>query len=74
MENDNAEGCEDFFWFDPINNVDEIVGLSEQTSWRVKGRYVAEPSNKPSSGTKDICNDPIFTSKNFVFKTLLRKH
>ncbi|KAL7582691.1 uncharacterized protein LOC128128961 [Lactuca sativa] len=39
----------------------ETVGLSERTSCRVKGRYVAEPINKPSSfdkpstsGTKEI--------------------
>ena len=41
-----------------------MVGLSERTSWRVKGRYVAKsinnPSNfdKPSSiGTKEIPNE-----------------
>ena len=61
VEKDNAEGCEEFFWSAPIDNADETVGLYEQTSWKVKGRYVVEPLNKPSSsdkpstsGTKDI--------------------
>ncbi|XP_052627093.1 uncharacterized protein LOC128133623 [Lactuca sativa] len=65
VEKDNAEGCEDFFWSAPIDNADETIGLSEQTSWRVKGRYVAEPLNKPSSSdkpstieTKDIPIEP----------------
>ncbi|XP_052625848.1 uncharacterized protein LOC128132888 [Lactuca sativa] len=49
----------------PIDNADETEGLSEQTSWRVKGRYVVEPINKPSSfdkpstsGTKEILEEP----------------
>lgn len=61
VDKDNAEGCGDYFWSAPITNSDETVGLSERTSWRVRGRYVAEPINKPlsfdkpsSSGTKDI--------------------
>ncbi|XP_052621843.1 uncharacterized protein LOC128127401 [Lactuca sativa] len=45
---DNAGGCDDFFWSAPIDNADETVGLSEQTSWRVKGRYVPVTSQKHS--------------------------
>ena len=65
-DKDNAEGCDDYFWSSPIDNADETVGLSEQTSWRVKGRYVVEPINKPSSfdkpstsGTKEIPEEPM---------------
>lgn len=65
IDKDNAEGCDNYFWFAPIDNADETVGLSEHTSWRVKGRYVVEPINKPSnfdkpstSGTKDIPEEP----------------
>nr|KAJ0203047.1 hypothetical protein LSAT_V11C500252350 [Lactuca sativa] len=43
-----------------------IVGLFEKTTWRVKGRYIPEPINKPSSfdipgssGTKDVPEEPM---------------
>ena len=49
VNEDNAGGCDDHFWSAPIDNADDNVGLSERTSWRVKGRYVAEPLNKPAS-------------------------
>nr|KAJ0193880.1 hypothetical protein LSAT_V11C800452020 [Lactuca sativa] len=49
VDKDNAEGCKDYFWSAPIDNADETVGLSEKTTWRVKGRYILEPINKPSS-------------------------
>ena len=52
VDEDNADGCDNFFWPAPIDNADETVGLSEKTSWRVKGRYVAKPLNKPSSFDK----------------------
>ncbi|KAL7590353.1 hypothetical protein Lser_V15G35620 [Lactuca serriola] len=65
IDEDNAEGCEDYFWSAPIDNADETVGLSEKTTWRVKGRYIPEPINKPSSfdipstsGTKDVPEEP----------------
>ena len=61
VNEDNADGCDEFFWSAPIDNADETVGLSERTSWKVKGRYVAEPLNKPTnfdvpstSGTKEV--------------------
>ena len=61
VNEDNADGCDEFFWSAPIDNADETVGLSERTSWKSKGRYVPEPLNKPdnfdvpsTSGTKDI--------------------
>ncbi|KAL7591115.1 uncharacterized protein LOC111887420 [Lactuca sativa] len=41
VNEDNDDGCEEHFWPAPIDNADETVGLSERTSWRVKGRYVA---------------------------------
>ena len=50
--NDNAKGGDDYFGSAPINNADKTAGLSEQTSWRVKGRYVVESINKPSSFDK----------------------
>nr|KAJ0219002.1 hypothetical protein LSAT_V11C300151690 [Lactuca sativa] len=66
VDEDNAEGCEDYFWSAPIDNADETVGLSEKTTWRVKGRYIPEPINKPSSfnipsksGTKDVPEEPM---------------
>ena len=38
----------------------------EKTTWRVKGRYIPEPINKPSSfdipstsGTKDVPEEPL---------------
>ena len=70
VNKDNADGCEEYFWLAPIDNANETVGLSERTSWRVKGRYVAEPLNKPSSfdkpsssGTKEIQRVPIKESR-----------
>ncbi|XP_052627571.1 uncharacterized protein LOC128134144 [Lactuca sativa] len=66
VDEDNDEGCEDYFWSAPIDNADETVGLSEKTTWRVKGRYIPEPINKPSSfdipstsGTKDVPEEPL---------------
>nr|KAJ0200527.1 hypothetical protein LSAT_V11C600321740 [Lactuca sativa] len=66
VDEDNAEGCEDYFWCAPFDNADETVGLSEKTTWRVKGRYIPEPINKPSSfyipstsGTKDVPEEPM---------------
>ncbi|XP_023734201.1 uncharacterized protein LOC111882066 [Lactuca sativa] len=41
----NKDGCDEFFWSALIDNAEETKGLSERTSWRVKGRYVAEPLN-----------------------------
>ncbi|XP_052620940.1 uncharacterized protein LOC128126844 [Lactuca sativa] len=38
VEEDNVDGCDEFFWSTPIDNADETVGLSKKTSWRVKGR------------------------------------
>nr|KAJ0211572.1 hypothetical protein LSAT_V11C400222650 [Lactuca sativa] len=66
VDKDNAEGCEDYFWSAPIDNADETVGVSDKTTWRVKGRYLLEPINKPSifdipssSGTKDVPEEPM---------------
>ncbi|XP_023755002.1 uncharacterized protein LOC111903469 [Lactuca sativa] len=66
LNEDNDEGCDEFFWSAPIDNADETVGLSEITSWRVKGRYVAEPLNKPThfdvpstSDTKNFLSEPV---------------
>lgn len=49
MEDDNADGCDEFFLSAPIDNVDVTKGLSELTSWKAKGRYVVEPLNKVNS-------------------------
>nr|KAJ0190459.1 hypothetical protein LSAT_V11C800444910 [Lactuca sativa] len=66
VDEDNVEGCEDYFWSAPIDNADETVGLSNTTTWRVKGRYIPEPIKKPSSfdipsssGTKDVPEEPM---------------
>ena len=77
VEANNANVCDEHFWSTPIDNADETVGLSEKTSWRVKGRYVAEPLNKvnttyekgSSSGTKDNLTDNSSVQEN----TLVRK-
>ena len=52
VDKDNAEGCDDYFWAAPIDNANETVGLSEQTTWRVKGRYIADTINTPSGFDK----------------------
>ena len=52
VDDDNKDGCDEHFWSVPIDNADETKGLSEKTSWRVKGRHVAEPLNNRSSYTK----------------------
>lgn len=49
VNEENAGDYDNYFWSAPINNTNETIGLSERTSWRVKGRYVAEPLNKPTS-------------------------
>ncbi|KAL7591015.1 hypothetical protein Lser_V15G34603 [Lactuca serriola] len=61
VDNENKDGCDDLFWSAPIDNANETVGLSERTSWKVKGRYMAEPLNNHSafekgspSGTKEV--------------------
>lgn len=77
VNDDNADGCEEHFCSALIDNVDETVGLSEKTSWRVKGRYVAEPLIKPMyfdvpsmSGTKKVPREPVkATSKTSSLKS-----
>ena len=32
VNEDNVDGCDEFFWSAPIDNADETVGLSERTS------------------------------------------
>ncbi|XP_052625919.1 uncharacterized protein LOC128132944 [Lactuca sativa] len=65
VNEDNAGGCDDNFWSAPIDNADGTIGLSERTSWRVKGRSMAKPLNKPASfdvpstsGTEEIPSEP----------------
>ena len=36
VDDDNADGCDEFFWSGPIDNFDETKGLSEMTSWKPK--------------------------------------
>ena len=60
----------------PIDNADKTVGLSKKTSWRVKGRYVAEPLNKVNtnyekgsySGTKDYLPDNSSVQENIPMR------
>ena len=49
VEDNNKDGCDEFFWLAPIDSEDETKGLSEITSWKTKSRYVAEPLNKVNS-------------------------
>ncbi|XP_052626733.1 uncharacterized protein LOC111909749 [Lactuca sativa] len=46
VNNDNVDGCDEYFWFGPTENVDEIKSLSEMTSWKTKGKYVSKPLNR----------------------------
>ncbi|XP_052623160.1 uncharacterized protein LOC128128385 [Lactuca sativa] len=69
IEEYNVYGYDEFFWSAPIDNVDETKGLSQKTSWRVKGRYVAEPLNEPerfgvpsTSGAKISSGEPVMKS------------
>ena len=69
VEEDNANGGDEFFLSAPIDNVDETEGLSQKTSWRVKSRYVAKPLNEPTrydvpstSGTKTSSGETVMTS------------
>lgn len=48
VDNDKKDGCDDYFSSASVHNADETKGLLERTSWRVKGRYVTKPINKPS--------------------------
>ncbi|XP_023738669.1 uncharacterized protein LOC111886644 [Lactuca sativa] len=66
VKEDNADGCDEFFRSAPIDNADETEGPSQKTSWRVKGRYVAEPLNDPTRfdvpstrGTKIDSDEPV---------------
>ncbi|XP_052627050.1 uncharacterized protein LOC128133591 [Lactuca sativa] len=70
VDEDNVVDCDEYFWYDPIENADETKGLSERISWKVKGRYVAEPISKPSnrakagtSGTKEAQSETKRTSE-----------
>jgi len=80
---DNKVVCQDFFWSGPINNSHETKGLSELTSWKVKGKYVSELLNSDSarfnvastSGTKSLSEKSISniskskTSKSNILKS-----
>ena len=52
VDNDNAKGCNKFFWLGRIENADETRGLFEMTSWKTKGKYVSKPLN-----CVDLCYD-----------------
>ena len=65
VNNDSANGCDEFFLSKPIDNGDETKGLSEMTSWKTKGKYISEPLNRVNpcydqagpSGTKDVSSE-----------------
>ena len=65
VDDDNKYGCDKFFWYAPIDNVDETKGLSEMTSWKTKSRYVAKPLKRvnlsyekgSTIGTKNVPSD-----------------
>ncbi|KAI3510498.1 hypothetical protein L1887_17545 [Cichorium endivia] len=65
VDNDNSDGCDAFFWSEPIDNLDETKGLSEMTSWKSRGKYISGSLNRKdsfyhpgTSGTKPIQNTP----------------
>ncbi|KAI3740017.1 hypothetical protein L2E82_30433 [Cichorium intybus] len=63
VDNDNSDGCNAFFWSEPIENSDETKGLSEMTSWKSRGKYISGSLNRKDSflqpgsiGTKHFSN------------------
>ncbi|KAI3723670.1 hypothetical protein L2E82_35425 [Cichorium intybus] len=47
VNNDSADGCDALFWSEPVDNEDEMKGLSEMTStWKSKGKYISKPLNR----------------------------
>ncbi|KAI3515995.1 hypothetical protein L1887_14902 [Cichorium endivia] len=63
VDNDNSDGCDAFFWIEPIDNSDETKGLSEMTSWKSRGKYISGSVNRKNtfsqpgtSGTKPFQN------------------
>ena len=65
VEEDNVDGCDEFFWYAPNGNADETKFLLEMTSWKTKGRYVVESLKEVNSsyekgslsGTKNVPTD-----------------
>ncbi|KAL7596937.1 hypothetical protein Lser_V15G31429 [Lactuca serriola] len=55
---DNADGCDEFFWSGPIDNSDETRGLSEITSWKTKGKYVSKPLNQDVKDKSKVVLEP----------------
>lgn len=45
VKTDNDASCENHFWYLPIDNSDEAIGICTKTYWRVKSRYMSEPLN-----------------------------
>ncbi|KAI3510079.1 hypothetical protein L1887_25606 [Cichorium endivia] len=65
VDNNNSDGCDAFFWSEPIDNADEMKSLSEMTSWSSRGKYISGSLNRKdsfsqpgTSGTKPILNAP----------------
>ncbi|KAI3496474.1 hypothetical protein L1887_38838 [Cichorium endivia] len=63
VDNDNSDGCDAFFWTEPIDNSDKTKGLSEMTSWKSRGNYISGSINcknsfsqTGTSGTKPFPN------------------
>jgi len=57
VSEDNEVVCEAFFWSGPIDNSHETKGLSEMTSWKVKGQYVSEPLNYNLSRNNNVSSN-----------------
>lgn len=45
LKTDNDSSCETHVCYEPIDNSEDTIGLSEKTSWRVKHRYILETLN-----------------------------
>lgn len=63
---DKTKCCDNHFRSVPIDNGDEIVGLSEKTWWRVKGRYISCILNVKSSSQVKLGNSNKGTSKSIL--------
>ena len=60
IETENSQNQKSSFWKNKIDNSYETKGLSSETSWRVKNRYISDNVNveipkTPKVEEKDIC-------------------
>ncbi|XP_052627139.1 uncharacterized protein LOC128133664 [Lactuca sativa] len=63
VEEDSADGCNDFLWLASIDNADETEGLSQKISWRVKAYRVLSKSSKKIEETYYVTFDDNYVKK-----------